>query len=699
MTISAQLQQQKTTPSSVHRFAVWGLLFVLVTLFIWHAFIPAWKNLNSDFPNYYLAGLLFRHGVSLDRIYEWTWFQRQNDHLGVRQGLVGFAPNPPVCALPIVPLTVFPPLAAKQIWLLLNVAFLAAALWILKKVTLLSWPWLILIAFACIVPLHSNFLLGQYYVLLLLLISAGYFFSSVEKHFLSGALLGLAAALKLFPAPFLLFFLWKRNWGAVRGFICGGLLVVAASIAALGWAVHSVFLSEILPQVSRGDWLAPYDLWRNSFTTLWAHLFLNEPQLNPSPLINSVSVYIVSVSVSVTALLFGFVSSSSSEQQRSTNSLEWAAFVPLCLLLSTTTGSYHPTVLIFAALVAIDTLWRRKKKNLAIALFSSYVIAGIPMPTALSAHFPLRLIATVCFYALLLYELRRQSSVTISRHTYFAAAMVFLVCVGVNFRSMHNRAEDFDRRLSSSSSEIRESNPTPVAAGLAVVEMQQSKYEALITQGGDVRGLHVDGDVLSLAGSNQSDLLYLEAAGLQSSIFRLSLASMQYAGNPLLEGHDPALSADGKWLAFLRDERGLPAVWLTPTTVGESPRLVLSAAYRPLEIAVSPTGNVVAAVGLADSPHLVIVKQATGHIESMNISGTVRYPSISPDGSRVAFSRLEHGSWHLFVHDFISGAEQKLSHSACNATYPAWQNVHDIVYATDCGRGVGLTAIARVSVP
>src|SRR5215467_12090690 len=97
--------QSKQVARSMPQLAEWTLVVLLLALFVGHALLPAWRSLNSDFPNYYLAGALYRRGIPLDRIYEWTWFQRQNDILGVRDGIVGFAPNPPICALPVAPLT------------------------------------------------------------------------------------------------------------------------------------------------------------------------------------------------------------------------------------------------------------------------------------------------------------------------------------------------------------------------------------------------------------------------------------------------------------------------------------------------------------------------------------------------------------------------------------------------------------------
>src|ERR1700723_85015 len=57
----------------------WFILAILVVGFIGLALVPAWRSLKSEFPNYYLAAELYHQGIPLDRVYEWTWFQRQNE--------------------------------------------------------------------------------------------------------------------------------------------------------------------------------------------------------------------------------------------------------------------------------------------------------------------------------------------------------------------------------------------------------------------------------------------------------------------------------------------------------------------------------------------------------------------------------------------------------------------------------------------
>src|SRR3984885_8738321 len=207
-----------------------GLLAVFVGLGFW----PGWRTLNSEFPDYYLAAALYHRRIPLDRIYEWTWFQRQNDHLGLRDGLVSFAPNPPTLILSLAPIATLQPLAAKRAWLVLNLAFLAVSLWVLRRVTSLGWRRLGLLSLLCLVPLHVDFLFGRHYVLVLMLICGAYYSSCLDRQRTAGAILAAAAAIKLFPALFVIMFVWKRNWRAVIGMALGVAAITALSLFMFG---------------------------------------------------------------------------------------------------------------------------------------------------------------------------------------------------------------------------------------------------------------------------------------------------------------------------------------------------------------------------------------------------------------------------------------------------------------------------------
>ena len=696
---------QVSTPAPPHHpwlpivesFVLAGLLAV----FVGRSVLPAWRTLNSEFPNYYLAAALYHRRIPLDRIYEWTWFQRQNDHLQVRDGLVSFAPNPPTLILSLVPFTTLQTLDAKRVWLVLNLVVFVLCLWILRRVTSLNWRRLGLIALLCVLPLRVDFLFGRHYVLILVLICGAYYASWLDRQRTAGVMLAAAAAMKLFPGLFLILFVWKRNWRAVIGLAAGATAITILSIFMFGVEVHRVFITEVLTQVSRGDWLGPYFLSQNSFITLWSRLFLIEPELNPSPLLNSPAMFAIAQAITITVLVFSFLRLDRADKTPGSTALQWAAFIPLLLLLSTTTGTDYACLLIFSAIVGFDAMLATGKKTKALIFLLLYVAACAPVPGRISNWFPLsRLFATTWLYALLLHTAGVGRKVFEGRRWLAASLVSVVVLTLYSLQTVRNRTEDFSRRLPSPPSGYRSANPVAIPDGVVLTEMQPRKYQPMLFKEGAFRDIPMSGDVLSVAGAGTIPALYSELTGQQSFIVRLPIERLGSAPEILAEGQDAALSNDGEWLAFIREEQGRSTVWLLTIDSTDGPVMVLPSDYHPIDVSVTFGGDVITAAGLVSDPHLFLIKHSTGEVAALReFPHPARYPSISPDGKRLAFSRRDHGSWHLVVREFATGYEQQLTHASCNAISPSWENAQTLLYATDCGRGVGLSAIARVVLP
>ena len=66
---STDSRSKPVTPS-LAQSAEWMLVALLLALFVGHALWPAWRSLNTDFPNYYLAAVIYRRNIPVDRIYE-----------------------------------------------------------------------------------------------------------------------------------------------------------------------------------------------------------------------------------------------------------------------------------------------------------------------------------------------------------------------------------------------------------------------------------------------------------------------------------------------------------------------------------------------------------------------------------------------------------------------------------------------------
>ena len=97
--------------------AMAAIIFFLAT-----AFRSGWRRAETDFPNYYTAAVLMHKRMPVREYYDWTWFQRQMNFVGVERQLGGYQPQTPLTALPLIGLANFPVQTAKQIWLVANFA-------------------------------------------------------------------------------------------------------------------------------------------------------------------------------------------------------------------------------------------------------------------------------------------------------------------------------------------------------------------------------------------------------------------------------------------------------------------------------------------------------------------------------------------------------------------------------------------------
>jgi Tol biopolymer transport system component len=92
---------------------------------------------------------------------------------------------------------------------------------------------------------------------------------------------------------------------------------------------------------------------------------------------------------------------------------------------------------------------------------------------------------------------------------------------------------------------------------------------------------------------------------------------------------------------------------------------------------------------MADTTRRAIVPQP--------LPAPVRYPAVSPDGRWLAFSEEDTGAWQLGIMNLATGEEHRLTNGDCNSVTPAWYaDSETLVYAMDCGRGLGLTALFRI---
>src|SRR4029079_17092703 len=178
------------------------------------------------------------------------------------------------------------------------------------------------------------------------------------------------------------------------------------------------------------------------------------------------------------------------------------------------------------------------------------------------------------------------------------------------------------------------------------------------------------------------------------------------AGRPVIRGTEqstgmnvgPAISPDGKWIAFL-SSRGLLSVdlYIADAATGDVVRKLTSTATDPHVSSIefiysagtwdSHSRQLAIATVASGHPALAIYNALNGHKErEIYIEGIdqILNPAWAPDGHAIAFSGLSQGLTDLYVYDLMGSRLQRLTNDAYAEVHPAWSpDSRTIAFAAD----------------
>jgi WD40-like Beta Propeller Repeat len=163
------------------------------------------------------------------------------------------------------------------------------------------------------------------------------------------------------------------------------------------------------------------------------------------------------------------------------------------------------------------------------------------------------------------------------------------------------------------------------------------------------------------------------------------------------DARDPMLSADGQSLAFVRDDhgRGMLMVRRDFEANSASESALTPSSLNVYEVSFRSEGEFAFAAVKSGHPPQIYLSDAT-HTNAPLALGESRYPALSPDGRWMAYSRIEHGVWNLWLRDQKTGETRRITDVPCNQIQPAWEDdSKSLLYGTDCGRSLWFTAMAR----
>lgn len=705
------------------------LLAALVGLFVWRALVPAWSDVQSDFPNYYLAARLYRQGYALDRVYEWTWFQRQKDHAGLQNRLATYVPVTLPSIVPVLPFCSLPLLAAKRCWVVVDLVLLGLAGIFLNLLTGLGARRIAILTFLAIFPLRGNFLFGQQHILVFFLLTLAAWLYFSKRPASSGAVLALAAALKIYPALFVFYFLRKRQWRALTGLVLGGLGLAALSLWLFGYEANRVYVWEVLPRAMRGETVDPYSASWQSVTALLRRLFIFEPELNPQPLMHWPAAYAY-LQPLYQALLFvpALWLISPSRDNGAQEKLEWGSYVVVLLVLSPNPASYHYCALILAvALIGGNLLDRGLKLHVGI-LAVLYGVASIshyrwmvqnPSGWKIFLGFP-RLYAVLVLTFFILLVLATSSSQTLRARLRSREAMAFtcpflgIILVGVwsNLRHLEGQFTNYAARAVAASASLMAIQPAARGEEILFTAMTRDGFTLRKLEGNAFTQLDFGTDAFHPALAENVPYGWVELASTRSRIVRFPLSGPLPPSNQLPveveDAEQPVVSPDGRWLAFVREHQGRGSLWIKNLQPDETTapsaveRRLAGDEFNVLEAAFSSDSRGVMFSARRDTQPELFSVRVEGNprvIQATPDSGwpATRDPAFSTDGAWLAFCWYQRGAWQLCVTKVGSGAVRQLTQGDCNSITPAWlPDSRTLIYATDCGRGLGLTALARI---
>jgi len=119
-------------------------------------------------------------------------------------------------------------------------------MWGLRFVSLAAASVLILLNFR---PMTDTLAFGQIDLALLLALTLALWALRTDRDVLAGVLIALGTLFKIYPVLLLAFLVVKRRWWGLAGFALGMLLFNAVAVAVMGWEMHRVYLTAVLPNI------------------------------------------------------------------------------------------------------------------------------------------------------------------------------------------------------------------------------------------------------------------------------------------------------------------------------------------------------------------------------------------------------------------------------------------------------------------
>jgi hypothetical protein len=276
----------------------------------------------------------------------------------------------------------------------------------------------------------------------------------------------------------------------------------------------------------------------------------------------------------------------------------------------------------------------------------------------------------------------------------WATGMAALTVLAVHSTLHLQRAvrQEFAYRLPTETQSYLSADPNFTAGRLRYIAFTQSGYRLASAQHELSPADPSSADDLSFA-ANSGQILIEKARSPHSQIVNMQDATPVLVDN----ARQPMLSADGRSLAFIRDDHGQGRLLVRRSSPSDaaSETALTPSSLNIYEASFRSEGEYAFSAVEDGRPPQIYLSDAVHSNAPLGL-GESRYPALSPDGAWLAYSHLEHGVWNLWLRDQRSGTIRRIADVPCNQIQPAWEDdSKTLLYGTDCGRSLWFTAVAR----
>ena len=389
------------------KFAVTlAVMFSLVGYVVYGIFLPCWRY-KSDFSWYYYGAKVAAAGGD---IYYSEELREAARAAGEPEELIehGFRfTYPPFFAILMRPLLLFSHAQTRILWLFLNhgLFILAIILCIAALRERVSFFEVGAIAFIALNfnPVFRNFLYGQVNVATFFLLAAALYAFKRKAEGPAGALLGLATMIKVIPALFVLYFLYKRRWKVVIWAALTLIFLLIISVALLGIRPHRAYILRVMPLLAQGRGAGNNQSLAGFFNRLFGYDFQGEAIFNNANLARILS--------QAGALLFLLLSFLIIRQPAVNDRLRWnldfSLFVLTAHIISPISWDFHLVWLMLPIITLIHLLFDRSDYHTnRLAYIFLFLAASIVLAWKFPLYHPaLRCRALMMFISIKLYAM------------------------------------------------------------------------------------------------------------------------------------------------------------------------------------------------------------------------------------------------------------------------------------------------------